>query len=355
MNPINIHCIERQQATDLIRNRFKMLDAIREIPEAGNIRPTLSIGCSLDGKNPLDSYEIARSALDVALGRGGDQAVVKIGEQLNFFGGKNKATEKRNKVKSRVIAHALRQLIDQSSEVFVMGHKNADMDAFGAAVGMLAAARWRGKPGYFVLNDSNPSIQNIYDIFMKHAPNFPKEVISGEEALEKVSETSLVIIVDTHRRSSTEEPKLLDYTEKVVLIDHHRRGVEYIENPTITYLEPYASSACELVTEVLSYMDENLFITPLEAIALLAGITMDTKNFFYQTGVRTFEAASLLKRAGADSMQVKNLFKDGYDTYMAKAAAMQNVEIYGNSIAISRFDEETEDSVLIASEAADDF
>lgn len=350
-----IAVVEKKRALEMLKDRFKVLDAIREIEEAGNIRPTLSIGMALDGDNPMDAHNKAKIALDVALGRGGDQAVVKAGEQLNFFGGKNKATEKRNKVKSRVIAHALIQLIDQSSEVFIMGHKNSDMDAFGAAIGMLSAVRWRKKPGYIVLNESNPSISNIFNTFLYHAPEFEKEIISGENALNKISESSLVIVVDTHRQSSTEEPRLLDKTLKVVLIDHHRRGAEYIENPTITYLEPYASSACELVTEVLSYMSESPFLSPFEAEALLAGITMDTKNFFYQTGVRTFEAASILKRVGADSMKVKNLFKDGYETYMAKAEAMKNVVIYGNSIAISHVDQETKDGVLIASEAADDF
>ena len=350
-----IAIVEKKKALEMLKDRFKVLDAIREIEEAGNIRPTLSIGMALDGDNPMDAHNKAKTALDVALGRGGDQAVVKVGEQLNFFGGKNKATEKRNKVKSRVIAHALMQLIDQSSEVFIMGHKNSDMDAFGAAIGMLSAVRWRKKPGYIVLNESNPSIANIFNAFLHHTPEFEKEIISGENALNKISESSLVIVVDTHRQSSTEEPRLLDKTLKVVLIDHHRRGAEYIENPTITYLEPYASSACELVTEVLSYMSESSFLSPLEAEALLAGITMDTKNFFYQTGVRTFEAASILKRVGADSMKVKNLFKDGYETYMAKAEAMKNVVIYGNSIAISHVDQETKDGVLIASEAADDF
>lgn len=347
--------LHARDALEMMEEKMQVLESVREISGVENMKPTLSIGIALDGKHPLEVFDTAKTALDIALGRGGDQAVAKQGDKLAFFGGTSKATEKRNQVKSRVIAHALRQLIDESSEVLIMGHKNSDLDAFGAAVGILATVRERNKEGYIVLDNSNPSIDNLYHRLLSEEEGFQERVMTRREALERVRSTSLVVVVDTHRQSSTEEPKLLERTERIVLIDHHRRSAEYIENPTITYLEPYASSTCELVTEILNYISDKIFIHPSEADALLAGITMDTKNFFYQTGVRTFEAASYLKRAGADSMRVKNLFKDGIETYMAKAWAMQNVEIISKKIAISKIDKESSDSVLIASEAADDF
>lgn len=347
--------LHSRDAREMMEDKMQILEKVREIPDAKNMKPTLSIGIAMDGANPLEVFRTAKTALDIALGRGGDQAVAKQGDKLAFFGGTSKATEKRTQVKSRVIAHALRQLIEESSEVLIMGHKNSDLDAFGAAVGILATVRECGKDGSIVLDSSNPSIDNLYRRLISEEEGFREHIISRKEALDRVSPTSLVVVVDTHRQSSTEEPKLLERTERIVLIDHHRRSAEYIENPTITYLEPYASSTCELVTEILKYISDKIFINAPEADALLAGIVMDTKNFFYQTGVRTFEAASYLKRAGADSMRVKNLFKDGIDTYMAKAEAMQNVEILSEKIAISRIDQETSDSVLIASEAADDF
>ena len=334
--------------------RFDILDQIREIDKGNPISITLSMGVGINGKNPYENYEFARAAIDIALGRGGDQAVIKEDNNLSFYGGKTKAIEKRNKVRSRVIAHALMQLIDQAEEVIVMGHKNADMDSFGASIGIIRAVRNRKKDAYLVLEKVNPSIRNIYNRMVEEAPEYLDIILSPEDALEVVNESSLLIMVDNHRPSFAEAPELLELTDKIVVIDHHRRGAEFIEEPVLTYLEPYASSTCELVTEMLYYMSDKLEMTKFEADALLAGITVDTKNFTFQTGVRTFEAASILKRAGADTINVRQLFRDDYNIYLKKADVIKNSKILFEKIAIGRLESDLEDSILIAAQSAND-
>lgn len=345
---------ENKYLKELETKRFNILDKIREIDLGNKIPITLSMGIGINGKDPNETYEYAKAAIDIALGRGGDQAVLKENDKLSFYGGKTKAVEKRNKVKSRVISHALRQLIDQSDNVLVMGHKNADMDSFGASIGILRAVKNRNKKGFLVLKGSNPSIKNIYDRMKKEQPEYLDKIITPEEAIDIADKSFLLVVVDNHKPNFTEAPELLDIVEKVVLIDHHRRGAEFIKNPILVYLEPYASSTCELVTEILYYMEDKMELTNFEADALLAGISVDTKNFTFQTGVRTFEAASFLKRAGADTTSVKQLFKDDYDTYILKAEVVKNAFIVHGKIAISRLEESIDDSVLIAAQAAND-
>ena len=300
--------IENMGFENIQSRKFDILDQTRELNVGNTIPITLSIGVAAEGDNPFEAHKKARAAIDVALGRGGDQAVVQIGNQLSFFGGKTKAVEKRNKVKARVIGYALRQLIDQADRVFIMGHKNPDMDSFGAGIGVLSAVNDRNKEGYLILKGENPSIKNIYEKMIKEQPELLAQIITPEAALEIAGEKSLMIVLDNHKPSFTEAPEVLDLIPKVVVIDHHRRGVEFIKDPVLTYLEPYASSTCELVTEVLSYMSDKINLTKFEAEALMSGITVDTKNFSFQTGVRTFEAASILKRAGADTTVVRQLF-----------------------------------------------
>lgn len=336
------------------QKKFDILDRIREIDKGNTIPVTLSMGVGLNGENPNETYEYAKAAIDIALGRGGDQAVVKENNNLSFYGGKTKAIEKRNKVKSRVISHALRQLIDQSEKVFVMGHRNADMDSFGASIGIARAAKNRNKKGYIVLSGVNPSIKNIYERMEAEAPEYLKLILTPEEAIQKLDESSLLVVVDNHKPSYTEAPELLELTDKIVLIDHHRRGAEFIEDPILTYLEPYASSTCELVTEILYYMSDKMEIGRFEADALLAGITVDTKNFTFQTGVRTFEAASILKRAGADTTSVRQLFRDDFNTFLYKAEVIKNSRILFEKVAIGRLEKDMEDSVLIAAQSAND-
>lgn len=339
---------------NIVTKKFDILDQMRELDLGNTIPITLSIGVGSQGENPFKSHEKARAAIDVALGRGGDQAVVQTGNQLSFYGGKSKAIEKRNKVKSRVIGYALRQLIEQAEEVFVMGHKNPDMDSFGAGIGVLRAIKDRNKKGYLVLSGENPSIKNIWEKMTQEQPELFEQIITPEKALEIANENSLMIVVDNHKPSFTEEPELLDIIPKVVVIDHHRRGVEFIKDPVLIYLEPYASSTCELVTEVLSYMSDKINLTKFEAEALMAGITVDTKNFSFQTGVRTFEAASTLKRAGADTTTVRQLFRDDYNTFIYKAEVIKSSKIIFDKIAIGRLETEMEDSLLIAAQAANE-
>lgn len=334
--------------------KFDILDQMRELNLGNTIPITLSIGVGADGNNPNSAYENARAAIDIALGRGGDQAVVHTGNNLRFYGGRTKAVEKRNKVKARVIGYALRQLIDQADRVFVMGHKNPDLDSFGAGIGVLRAVKNRNKEGYLVLKGENPSIKNIYERMKSEQPELLDNIVTPEVALEMADENSLLILVDNHKPSFTEEPELLDIINKVVVIDHHRRGVEFINDPVLIYLEPYASSTCELVTEVLSYMSEKTNLTKFEAEALLAGIALDTKNFSYQTGVRTFEAASVLKRAGADTTVVRQLFRDDYNTFLYKAEIIKSSKIVFDKIIIGRLEREMEDSLLIAAQAANE-
>ena len=335
-------------------DKFSIIEKLKAIEISGNIKPTLSIGVGLGGKNPFEKYKEAQTALDMALGRGGAQIVFKNGEDLDFYGGKNNKGVERNKVKARVISQALENIIRESSEVFVMGHKNPDMDCFGAALGVMAICKELKKDCYMVLEDVPVTIRNIYDRVRVGEPDYVDMIIPPEKAYDICRDTSSVILVDNSRTLSTEAPYLLDVTSKIVVIDHHRIGKDFVENPMLTYLEPYASSACELVTEIIYYMFEKIDLDKLIAESLLAGIVVDTKNFYYQTGVRTFEMASYLKRFGADSIAVKQLFKDNFNTIKLKSNVLSNAISYRNYICIGVFPEEIEESMLIAAQAADE-
>lgn len=335
-------------------DKFSIFDKLKAIKISENIKPTLSVGVGIGGKNPFERYKESQTALDMALGRGGAQVVFKNGEELEFYGGKNSKGVERNKVKARVISQALEKMIKESSEVFVMGHKNPDMDCFGAGLGVMAICKELKKDCYMVLEDVPVTIKNVYDRIRVGEPSYINMMISPEKAYDICKDTSLVILVDNSRKLSTEAPYLLDVTSKIVVIDHHRMGKDFVENPMLTYLEPYASSACELVTEIIYYMFEKVDVNKLVAEALLAGIVVDTKNFYYQTGVRTFEMASYLKRFGADSIAVKHLFKDNFNTIKLKSNVLSNAISYRNYICIGVFPEELEESMLIAAQSADD-
>lgn len=334
--------------------RFDILDDLRELDKGNTIPITLSVGVSSFGLSNKEAYAESDTCLDLALGRGGDQAVVKVADNYEFFGGKSKAVEKRNKVKARVLGIALKQLIDGASDVYIMGHKNADMDAIGSGIGVLRAVLNRGKTGHIVLNKSNPSIDNLLQRMKEEEPESYDMIITGESAINSITPKSLVILVDNHKPSFTECPELLELTPQVVIIDHHRRGQEIVKNPVLSYIEPYASSTSELVTEMLTYMNDELNLTHFEADALMSGIVVDTKNFSFQTGVRTFEAASILKRAGADMFKVKELFQDDLDTLLNKAEVIHNTKVVFDQIAISKLEREAPNSVLIAAQAADE-
>lgn len=332
--------------------KFNILDMIREIDEGNQIPVTLSIGVGAGGDTPGQCSNYAQSAIDLALGRGGDQAVIKRGDKLLFYGGKTKAVEKRSKVKSRVISNALKQLMLQSSEVFIMGHEVPDLDSIGAALGIYRCAKHIEKEAYIIQGRNGISVAHLMDkLFEKQ--EYREAFIKGSQALEHIDKRSLLVIVDTHRPSFTEMPELIEAADKIVVIDHHRRSTEFIENPVLSYLEPYASSTSELVTEIVQYFDEQVELAAIEADALLAGITMDTKNFTFKTGVRTFEAASYLRRRGADPTAVRQFLQDDMDAYIAKAQTVRSAEFVEEGIVISQCPKGVKNAPLIAAQAAD--
>ena len=330
--------------------RFSILDDVRDIETTGEFPVSVSIGIGVGGKNLVELEEYANAALDLALGRGGDQAVVKKKSKVEYYGGKLETVEKRNKGKSRIFAHALRQLMDQSDKVFVMGHRNPDMDSFGAAQGICAIARERGKEAYVVMDDYEFSLAKL----VEKAKESGQRIISGDDAVNMAEKESLLVVVDTHRPSLVGSPELLEAVEKVVVIDHHRRAEDSIENPVLAYMETYASSASELVSEILQYSgDGKKIIDKNEAEALLAGISLDTKNFSAKTGVRTFEAASWLRRNGADTVRVRQYFQSKWEETRIRATIVANTEVLPSGVAISSYNEQGPDVHIILSKAAD--
>jgi len=344
---------ESQYLEELENKKFDILDQVREINVGNKIPITLSMGIGTGGKTPLENAGFANAAKDLSLGRGGDQATVKKNEKISFYGGKTKAVEKRTKVKARVIAYALRQLIEQSHDVFIMGHQNGDLDSLGSALGIYRAAKNRNKNAYIILEGSNPAIDCLYSNMMEKE-EYRKAVISCDDAKSRISDTSLLVVVDTHRPNFTECPELLTKTDNIVVIDHHRKGTEFIENTVLNYHETYVSSTSELVTEILFYMDEKINIEVLEAEALLAGIAVDTKNFTFRTGVRTFEAAALLRRAGADTAAVKQLFQNDMDTIIARAEVIRRGEVFKKGVIISVCGEDMKVTQLAVAQGADE-
>lgn len=337
---------------NIVARRFEILDRIREIEVETNFSPTLSIGCSIGDLSYYEMEKESFQALEMALARGGDQAVIKHGADYEFYGGKSKAVEKRNRVKARIVAHGLTPILDESSKVYIMGHQYPDMDAFGAAIGVHKAARDRGKITKIVLKEPNETIKAVYDTFDDVASEY---FISPEEALAAFDrKNDLLIVVDTHRTMFTECPDLVKMAERKVIFDHHRRHVDQIENAMLSYIEPYSSSTAELVTEVLQYMEKNPKLTKREADALLAGIMLDTKNFTVKTGVRTFETCAALKRFGADTSDVQQFMQDDIKSFVTRSNIVKNARRYAEDIAISVFNETIENPRLIGAQAADE-
>jgi c-di-AMP phosphodiesterase-like protein len=332
--------------------RFKLLDDIREIRQGNPVPLTLSIGAGTGESSYFENDREAKSALDLALGRGGDQAVVKRGSRLLFYGGKTRAVEKRTKVKSRVIANALRNIMAQSDNMLIMGHQGVDLDALGAALGMASCARYLGLPVYILLNQTNATIDPLLKR-IEEEDKAPDLFVSTEEAMGLISPRTLLVIVDTHRPSYVEAPRVLEKAEQVVVIDHHRRSAEQIEHAMLLYQESYASSASELVTEIVQYFGDRLRLTPVEADALLAGITLDTKNFMVKTGVRTFEASAYLRRQGADPANVQLLFREGIEQYSARAALIQSARKIAPGVMLAVSRQEIPGEQVICAQAAD--
>lgn len=337
----------------IIQKKFDILDRVRDLKVQSIIPLTLSIAATTDGETPLKQYEIARNTMDIALGRGGDQAVLRRGHNYEYFGGKSKAVEKTTKVKARVVGGALRSLIDDATNVVIMPHKNADMDAIGSAIGVVKLVRMRGKTAYIALNSVNMSIRNIM-ARLKEEESLNGVVRTEAELSGLVDDKTLLIVVDHHKKSISEAPDLVDQIKDRVVIDHHRRSGEFIESTELVFLEPYASSTCELVTELFTYMTDNVVLSKFEAEALLAGITVDTKNFTVQTGVRTFEAASMLRRFGADPESVKKYFKEDYMVIKNRADIVRQSEIFMDDTIIGILEDKVDNSILIAAQAADE-
>ena len=291
----------------LIKDKFSILEEVKTIKVGNEMAVTLSIGIGISTSSYSQKYEYSRMAIDLALGRGGDQVVVKEGEKISYFGGKSRQVEKMTRVKARVKAHALREIFESREQIFIMGHSISDMDAFGAAIGMYCAAQVMGKKAYIVLNEVTSSLRPMKECFTEEK-GYPEDMfIESEEAMELVNYRSVVVVVDTNRPNYTECPELLGRTRNIVVFDHHRQSSEVIENAVLSYIESYASSTCEMVAEVLQYFDENIHLKPNEADSIYAGILIDTNNFMTKTGVRTFEAAAYLRRCGAEVTRVRKL------------------------------------------------
>ncbi|EGD47748.1 phosphoesterase RecJ domain protein [Ruminiclostridium papyrosolvens DSM 2782] len=337
---------------ELEEKRFEILETVKEINLGNKIPVTLSIGLGINAPTIVENLQNANACIDIALGRGGDHVVIKDGDNFRFFGGRTRELEKRTRVKARVIAYALRGLIDQAPSVLIMGHENADIDCLGAALGIHRIVKNRDKRVNIVLNHSNANIDAILNKMSKE-PEYTNVFVGTNEALDLITKKTLLIVVDTHKPGFTEAPELLKMTDQVVIIDHHRRGADFIQDAVLSYQETYASSTCELVTELLQYVEDRIRLTNIETEALYAGIVVDTKNFIFKTGVRTFEAASYLRRQGADTVSVKQLFQNDLKTYITISNIVKDAEVVYDNIAISICPNNIKGAQLIAAQAAD--
>lgn len=326
----------RKKAIETLRdNKFDLLDEVKTVNIGNEMAVTISIGVGYDGLTYAQNYEFARNAIDLALGRGGDQAVVKTPDNLVYFGGKSQQVEKNTRVKARVKAQALREIISGKERVLIMGHRMADVDSFGAAVGIYRIATTLDRKAYIVLNDVSTSLKPMVDLFKSHEDYQEDMIITNQQAVELAGSNTVLVVVDVNRPSITECPELLRMCKSIVVLDHHRQGSEIIENATLSYVEAYASSACEMVSEILQYIGESIKISGEEADCMYSGIMIDTNNFMTKTGVRTFEAAAFLRRNGADVTRVRKLFREDAADYKAKADAVSQAEIYRGVFAIS--------------------
>lgn len=341
---------EQQYLDKIIASKFDLLDDVRNLETGTDFPASLSIGVGVGGKTMAQTEEYADAALDLALGRGGDQAVVKRNIKIEYFGGKLQTVEKSNKGKSRIVGHALKQLIEQSRKIFIMGHYNPDMDSFGSALGVNRLCTLSDREAYIVIDEYNESLQAI---FRQAKESDVYNFISSEKAIALAEEDSLVIVVDTHRPSMVQCPKLLEICERKVVIDHHRKVEEFIENPVLAYMESYASSASELVAEILQFMISKKSLVKLEAEALLAGITVDTNGFAIKTGVRTFEASAWLRRQGADPTEVKRFFQEDFSNVKLKSESIAETKITENGIAITACRKIRSDAQLLCAQIAD--
>ena len=348
-----IYLFEQRYLEKVKEDKFSILDKIKEIETKENVQLTLSIAVSNDGTTDKEKYKSAQEAMDVVLGRGGDQAVIRENEIYKFFGGRVQEVEKRTKVKARVVAHALENLIKDSNKVMIMGHTNPDIDSMGSSMGIYRLARSLNKNAYIIDSDENNTLQSFKQSLLKD-PEYEDILINKEVAEENIDANTLLVVVDTHKVNYVEDSTLLNKTEKIVVIDHHRRSTDYIENAILIFQEVYASSAAELVTELLQYAETKVNLKTIEAESLYAGIMMDTKNFTFKTGVRTFEAAAYLRKKGVNIIRVKKWFQSDLETFNKIAGIVKNAEIINKTIAIAIYDEKEKDVNLVCAKAADE-
>lgn len=327
--------LRKESVLQLQESKFDLLDEVKTVNIGNEMAVTLSIGIGLDGLTYSQNYEFSRTAIDLALGRGGDQAVVKTPESLTYYGGKSQQVEKNTRVKARVKAHALNEIISSKDRVLVMGHRLGDMDCFGAAIGIYRIAKSLDRKAHIIINDITTSMRPLIDMFTDNSEYEEDMIINSAQAVEIAESNTVLVVVDVNKPSITECPELLHTCKSIVVLDHHRQGAETIENATLSYVEPYASSACEMVTEILQYIKEGIRLRIEEANSMYAGIIVDTNNFTTKTGVRTFEAAAYLRRNGADVIKVKKLFREDAVEYKTKADAVSQAEIYRGNYAIS--------------------
>ncbi|MDO4474346.1 MAG: DHH family phosphoesterase [Eubacteriales bacterium] len=328
--------VQKQLLDKLTEDRFSVLEDVKAVSVGNKIPATLSIGLGFGKESYAQSHNYARVSIDLALARGGDQVVVKSNEGIKYYGGKREMTAKNTRVKARVKAEALREYITTKETILVMGHKMTDVDSLGAAIGIYRAAAALGKTAHIVFNEVSAAVRSLYEDFMKNT-EYPDDMfVDSEEAKDMVDDSTMVIVVDTNRPQMTECPELLRMTKTIVVLDHHRQSSDNIENAMLSYIEPYASSACEMVAEILQYIVDEIDIPAVEASSLYAGMMIDTNNFTNRTGVRTFEAAAFLRRHGADIPYVRKIFRDDMDSYRAKASIISNAEVYRQQFAIAR-------------------
>lgn len=347
--------VQKQYFKQLEDDRFSILEDVKSVNIGNGIPATLSIGLGLSSEAYLQSYNYARVAIDLALARGGDQAVIKDCNGITYYGGKRDQTSRNTRVKARVKAEALREFITVKDKIFVMGHQLTDVDSFGAAIGIYRAANALEKRAYIVINEVSASLKPLYTAY-ENNPDYPERLfLNSAEALELADESSMVVVVDTNRPGMTECEELLHVAKTIVVLDHHRQSSDNIDNALLSYIEPYASSACEMVSEVLQYIVDDIKIPNLEASSLYAGIMIDTNNFMNKTGVRTFEAAAFLRRSGADITLVRKMFRDDMESYRAKAQIISSAEVYHNKYAIARGENLTiESPTIIGAQAANE-
>ncbi len=347
--------LRKKAVTQLRETKFDILEDVKTVNIGNEIAVTLSIGIGLGGLTYSQNTEFARAAIDLALGRGGDQAVVKIPGNIQYYGGKSQQMEKSTRVKARVKAQALKEIIEAKDQLFVMGHRMPDADSFGAAVGIYAIAKSMQRKAYIVMDDVTTALRPMVELFTQNADYDEDMILTSQEALEKVGNNAVLVVVDINKPSITECPELLKHCKAIVVLDHHRQGEETIDNATLSYVEPYASSACEMVAEILQYVDTGAKIKSVEADCLYSGIMIDTNNFMTKTGVRTFEAAAFLRRNGADVTRVRKMFREDASEYMAKAKTIRDTMIYRNDYAISICDGSgCQSPTIVAAQAANE-